>query len=296
MWLCSSYGIWCFGLRLYGDALEQSIYIHLNLMHYINYPASNIGLFISLWLLVFYVTVLVLLAKVTVWILEESSRIQSSPEFLLLRKGTSTSNWNRSAKLMLDFNKSPAPYLEFAFEGISRLPRKKLEVCLPMVSQIRNYIIPVILVYMTNLPIAQILIGILIEVGYLIFFIKSNIRASKIEFWAETGTQGLTIVYLILRLITVMDINDNTRQSVIGFTMLILLIVICAVRLTMYVVILIIMLVKKIRKCRSGRVPQSGEIQDEAAPIIAPTNKLRASRSARLTKINKANSRRNAHV
>ncbi len=124
-WFCRSYGIWCFGLRLYGDILEQLVYVHLNIKHSRNYSASNIGLLIGLWILVFYITVIVLLGKMTVWVWRECQRIKSSTEYLKLIK---TSRSRKLLKELLDFKKSPAPYMEFSFEGMASLPKQWIEV------------------------------------------------------------------------------------------------------------------------------------------------------------------------
>lgn len=89
---------------------------------------------------------------------------------------------------------------------------------------VRVLCISIGLLVLSGSPVAQCLWVISIELIYLAYLGVSNTYVSLFEEVVEIVRISTLIVYVILRLITMLDVSENTRQQYFGAVMAIMLI------------------------------------------------------------------------
>ena len=101
----------------------------------------------------------------------------------------------------------------------------------------------VVIVALQDSPIQQMLIVLLIEVAYLVYSIKSNIKASRSLKFTEYATNGMCSVYIIVKMIsTDGGMSEKQRQNTIGEIMVVILygIIVVSISFALFSLILIL--------------------------------------------------------
>lgn len=113
--------------------------------------------------------------------------------------------------------------MDYYFDGFTT-GNSKIRLYFVAAEPFRVLCIAIGLFVLSGSPVAQCLWVISIELIYLAYLGVSNTYVSTLEEVIEIVRIATLIVYVILRLITMLDVSENTRQQYFGAVMAIMLI------------------------------------------------------------------------
>jgi hypothetical protein len=144
----------------------------------------------------------------------------------------------------------------FMFERL-KVPNKFEQLCEPLARLARSFLLAFALVVLASVPLIQVITASIVEAGYLLFIIKSNIKASRSEFVYEVISQSFIILYLVGKMLTIPDLfSESTNQTVLGIIIGWLLILYSFVGILFALYSLCLALWESIQNCRKKRVNQ----------------------------------------
>ena len=132
-----------------------------------------------------------------------------------------------------------------------RYPTRKIHPFMPFISYTRNMLIGIFLFPFVRYPYAQVSIIGLIEIVYMMIVILYRSKAEKVDNIIDVFNTLTNSSFVSLKLLTVCNIDDNTRQQVVGRLMVIIL-VINFIGNILYVVYSIIATIVDVLGCTGG--------------------------------------------
>jgi hypothetical protein len=149
------------------------------------------------------------------------------------------------------------------------IPKAYIWLNVPIANILRSFCLSMLLVAITGRPFHQMAVAMIVEAGYLLFIIKSNIKASRFEFYCECARTVLFILYILLKMISLADMTEKTRQTVVGRIMSIILLVVIGISISyaLFCLISIVIDLSKTLKAKCTKKPQADAKSEPKAEV-----------------------------
>ena len=184
-------------------------------------------LVLSLMILVYYTTIAVLVFTNTMWVwfqIEMIKEIKGIYEF----KGP--------IAVYIDMEKSPHPTLKYIFEEM-KVPDEYWKLLLPVVTYLMSMSISIIVTFLIGSPWQQVTISAMIILEMLAFECMARVRESHSEQCANIFMYTFTFLYLVLKCVTTNPrLSEKTKQYNVGYSMMVVLILLIAIGLIFTVI------------------------------------------------------------
>jgi hypothetical protein len=150
------------------------------------------------------------------------------------------------------------------------VPKTFVWLNLPLANLVRSICLSSLLVAITGRPFHQLSVAMIVEAGYLLFIIKSNIKASRFEFYCECSRTALFILYILLKMISLANMTERTRQTVVGRWMSIILLVVIGISIS-YALFCLISIVIEVSKNLYNKLNKSNATVEQLKKELNPT-------------------------
>ena len=137
-----------------------------------------------------------------------------------------------------------------------QLPTKKIHPFMPFISLMRSILISAVVFGGVTGPLTQVYTVMVVEVGYTVMIVMYNNKSERSEKIIEGYNSMSNSVYLMLKVITIYDIDDDSRQLTYGTVMTVVLMgsMIVNICYIVYSVCMVVIDVGKyiVKKCRES--------------------------------------------
>lgn len=231
----------------------------------------------------------------------------------------------RAKKLIYDLNKSPKPptraekakatfpelidmtqtkyrHICFVYEPL-KYTEEMYKLLYPCVNIIRSVMVSVFLAGFANSNLGQLLPIFFVELVYFVYIAKCFMKKSIFEYIFDCGISLLCIVFIIIKLITLLPMSEIKRQStfgnIIGWLLLIYFMLVMLFLLIQSAIVLIQLLRLIIAKIRAKKAPaEAQKLPDDSISVESPINMAKggppqtiATNNISAVKINKEDNR-----
>ena len=121
---------------------------------------------------------------------------------------------------------------------------------------LRNILVSVFIICI-NVPVIQLLLILPLEAFHLVYILGFCNKTNKIQRYTDLVTNCSLVLYLLVKCMTVGDIDERTRQNNLGMTMMILLALMILTCISFVFVTIVIMIVYLVKKFREKKLPIS---------------------------------------
>jgi hypothetical protein len=268
-------GIKYFMTKMEGIKFEILFYLTVNYSNSSTINTLAIGNMIGIAVVAYYLVVVVLSVFMAAWIWENIPKAQKKFE----SRGEEVPKVLGELISLEDLPIHLKPMIMF-FQQYT-VPGKFYYLLDGPISFFRLTIQAAVIVALQDSPIQQMLIVLFIEVAYLVYSIKSNIKASRSLKVTEYATNGMCSVYIIVKMIsTDGDLSEKQRQNTIGEIMVVILygIIVVSISFALFSLILILFQLCKRAilwyKNRNVSKVKPNENVNETTMIIRNTRKI----------------------
>ena len=121
--------------------------------------------------------------------------------------------------MKIDLNKCTVPLLSFHFDNVSDICQLRY-LMMPVIMQIKNIILGVVLVWVIGVAWQQISVAIVVQGCYIVIFASSRRSMSLIEFIFVMADESIYLAFLVFKLMTtIVLIPEDFRQKKLGLMM-----------------------------------------------------------------------------
>ena len=286
-WIGDNYGVKFFFIHTRSEAIKILCFSVLNLFATQDSSFIAVGTGFSVYWLAFYALKLIFLTSIinTVW----GRHKEQNP--------ASPSATDLAVKKRVKIEHSYLWFLDFYFEEI-HIGKMRWSLFLPVMEVARCIVISLLVYLMASTPVAQHSIAGVVELAYMIFLLKSNVKIKIAETVFECFIGIMHIVYIIMRYLSTREMDEQTRQTKYGMPMAGILVAMIAVELTIAIIILlylIFLLGKWLKKklMKKSRISNRNMRSNRTSELLEPRSPMTAGQSLRngLGRTNTANSR-----
>ena len=122
------------------------------------------------------------------------------------------------------FSSSLRPQFMVLFSEES-YPTKKIHTFIPFISYMRNILIPISVFGLMRMPFVQVSTVMLLEISYMMIIILYRNKIELFDNIIDIFNCCTNTIYILMKFITVFDIDDSTRQNRLGKVMVVVLVV-----------------------------------------------------------------------
>ena len=260
--LRETYGVTFFIVKLEATQLDMITLMVLNFWNYGEGVIEMYGVFLSLIFTIYYLLQGYFTYTFAQQIWQEVQKYRNEAKSHEDEKGAQKRPYVTTAPNKINTVDQPTQEVEldsffrtndsrsFMFERL-KVPNKFEQLCEPLARLARSFLLAFALVVLASVPLIQVITASIVEAGYLLFIIKSNIKASRSEFVYEVFGEGLIILYLVGKMLTIPDLfSESTNQTVLGIIIGWLLILYSFVGILFALYSLCLALWESIQNCR----------------------------------------------
>ena len=263
-WIGDNYGVKFFFIHTRSEAIKILCFSVLNLFATQDSSFIAVGTGFSVYWLAFYAVKVIFLTSIinTVWSRhKEQNPASPLPADLIVKK-------------RVKIEHSYLWFLDFYFEGM-HMGRMRWSLFLPVVEVARCIVISLVVYLVASIPVAQHSIAGVVEIAYMIFLLKSNVKIKIAETVFECFVGVMHITYIIMRSLSTREMDEHTRQTKYGMPMAGILIAMIAVELMIAIIILlylIFLLGKWMRKSPIKKSKKRSKVSNSTPTSISPVN------------------------
>ena len=260
--LRETYGVTFFIVKLEATQLDMITLMVLNFWNYGEGIVEMYGVFLSLIFTIYYLLQGYFTYTFAQQIWQEVQKYRNEAKLHEDEKGAQKRAFVTTAPNKITTSKQPIKdvtleqyvpvqnLLQFMFQD-REIPNKFEQLCEPLARLARSFLLAFALVVLASVPLIQVITASIVEAGYLLFIIKSNIKASRSEFVYEVVSFCLIILYLVGKMLTIPDLfSESTNQTVLGIIIGWLLILYSFVGILFALYSLCLALWESIQNCR----------------------------------------------
>jgi hypothetical protein len=228
--LRETYGVTFFIVKLEATQLD---YLTITMLNYWNFDQGLVemyGLIVALLLSLFYIMLGYHAYRfaANLWSIlrrESVTNLDQSHNKDIVSQNQTSSISDRLEQTTLEerylvhFESHNKDGISFMWENV-RIPDTLSALYLPLAVLGRSFLLAIAIVVLSSSPLIQIITAAIIELCYLYYIIKYNIKASKADFIATVVGQLLLILFLVLKCFTIPEFfSEKINQNVFGNTM-----------------------------------------------------------------------------
>ena len=288
-WIGDNYGVKFFFIHTRSESIKILCFSVLNLFATQDSSFIAVGTGFSVYWLAFYAFKLIFLTSIinTVW----GRHKEQNP--------ASPSAADLAVKKRVKIEHSYLWFLDFYFEEM-HIGKMRWSLFLPVMEVARCIVISLVVYVMASTPVAQHSIAGVVELAYMIFLLKSNVKIKITETVFECFIGVMHIAYIIMRYLSTREMDEQTRQTKYGMPMAGILVAMIAVELMIAIIILlylIFLLGKWLKKklMKKSRISNRNIRSNQPSELMEPRTPMTAGLVLRngLGRTNTAHSRQN---
>ena len=264
-WIGDNYGVKFFFIHTRSEAIKILCFSVLNLFATQDSSFIAVGTGFSVYWLAFYAVKVIFLTSIinTVWgrHKEQNPAIPSAADLVVKKR--------------VKIEHSYLWFLDFYFEEM-HLGKMRWSLFLPVVEVARCIVISLVVYLVASIPVAQHSIAGVVEIAYMTFLLKSNVKIKIAETVFECFVGVMHITYIIMRSLSTREMDEHTRQTKYGMPMAGILIAMIAVELMIAIIILlylIFLLGKWMRKSLIKKSKKRSRVSNSTPTTISPVNR-----------------------
>ena len=133
--------------------------------------------------------------------------------------------WNKKPSVVEDkaFSSKVSKYFIVYFDEVAH-PTRKIHSFIPLIVLMRSVMISISVFALVSIPFLQVSLVLCIEISYtmivVIFNNKNEVGAKVLDMTSSV----INSIYVMFKFVTLFDIDDDTRQEIIGTCMVVLLV------------------------------------------------------------------------